>query len=69
MSHDRYVSPYNIGVLYAGLGEIDLAFRWLQKVEEDRSEWFAYINVDPRLDALHSDPRWVGILRSVGLRP
>ena len=67
LSHHRYVSAYNMGVLYAGLGEKDEAFRWLQKVEEDRSEWFALINVDPRLDALHTDPRFAGILRHVGL--
>ena len=66
MSHKRYVSPYNIGVLYVGLGDIDQAFRWLQKVDEDRSDWFLCVNVDPRLEALHSDPRWAGILRSVG---
>src|ERR1700674_2345652 len=63
----QYISAYNFAVLYAGLGEQDEAFRWLQKVEEDRSEWFAAVNVDPRLDALHSDPRFAGILRSVGL--
>ena len=66
-SRRRYISPYNFAVLYAGLGERDEAFRWLQKVEQDRSEWFAAVNVDPRLDALHSDPRFAGILRSVGL--
>ena len=66
-SRHRYISPYNFAVLYAGLGERDEAFRWLQKVEQDRSEWFAAVNVDPRLDALHSDPRFAGILRSVGL--
>jgi tetratricopeptide (TPR) repeat protein len=63
----QYISAYNFAVLYAGLGERDEAFRWLQKVKEDRSEWFAAVNVDPRLDALHSDPRFAGVLRSVGL--
>ena len=67
LSRKRYVSVYNIALLYAGLGERDEAFRWLQKVEQDRSEWFAAVNVDPRLDALHSDPRFAGVLRSVGL--
>ena len=67
LSGKRYVSAYNIGVLYAGLGERDEAFRWLQKVEDDRSEWFALINVDPRLDGLHGDPRFTRILRQVGL--
>jgi Flp pilus assembly protein TadD len=67
LSGRRYVSAYNFAVLYAGLGERDEAFRWLQKVEDDRSEWFAAVNVDPRLDVLHSDPRFAGVLRSVGL--
>ena len=67
LSGKRYVSAYNMGVLYAGLGERDEAFRWLEKVEEDRSEWFALINVDPRLDGLHGDARFAGILRKVGL--
>jgi hypothetical protein len=42
--------------------------RWLQKAYEDRSEKFAYIGVDPRLDTLHSDPRWAGVLRNAGLK-
>lgn len=67
LSRRRYVSAYDIAVLYAGLGERNEAFRWLQKVDEDRSEFFASVNVDPRLDALHSDPRFAVVLRSVGL--
>jgi serine/threonine-protein kinase len=67
LSGKRYVSAYNMGVLYAGLGDRDEAFRWLGKVEEDRSEWFALINVDPRLDGLHGDARFREILRHVGL--
>ncbi|MBV9222411.1 MAG: hypothetical protein JOY85_00160 [Acidobacteriaceae bacterium] len=68
LSRQRYVSAYNIAILFAGLGEKDETFRWLAKWEEDRSEWFAAVNVDPRLDYLHADPRFAGILRSVGLR-
>ncbi len=68
LSRKRYVSAYNIGLLYAGLGERDEAFRWLNQVEQDRSEWFAAINVDPRLDTFHSDPRFAVMLHSVGLR-
>ena len=66
-SRNRYISAYNFAVLHAGLGERDEAFRWLQKVEQDRSEWFAAVNVDPRLDGLHADPRFAAVLRSVGL--
>jgi RNA polymerase sigma factor (TIGR02999 family) len=67
ISRKRYVSAYQFAVLHAGLGEIDEAFRRLGDVERDRSEWFASVDVDPRLDALHSDPRFAAVLRSVGL--
>jgi len=67
LSARRYVPAYDIGLMYAGLGRWDDAFHWLQKVEQDRSEGFAYMNVDPRLGALHADPRFAGMLRSVGL--
>ena len=69
LSRKRYVSAYDIAVLYAGLNEQDAAFSWLRKVDEDRSEFFAAVNVDPRFDVLHSDPRWAAVLRSVGLAP
>jgi len=67
LSGQRYVSAYDIALLHAGLGEKEEAFRWLLKVEQDRSEWFAVVNVDPRLEGFHSDPRFASILRSVGL--
>jgi tetratricopeptide (TPR) repeat protein len=30
LSAERYVAPYNVAVIYAGLGENDEAFRWLR---------------------------------------
>jgi serine/threonine-protein kinase len=67
LSRRRYVSAYNFALLHLALGERDAAFDWLQKVETDRSEWFAMINVDWRLKALRSDPRFAALLRSAGL--
>jgi eukaryotic-like serine/threonine-protein kinase len=69
LSRRRYVSVYEFGVLYAGLGERNEAFRWLERVGEDRSEFFAVVNVDPRLEVLHSDPRFRALRRAVGLEP
>ena len=63
----RYVSAWDFALIHAGLGERDESFRWLQKVEEDRSEMFVLMNVDPRFDSLRADPRFPGVLRSAGL--
>ena len=67
MSRKRYVSAYNLGVLHLGLGEREVALQYLQKVREDRSEWFAMLNVDPRFADLHSDSRFREVVRSTGV--
>jgi len=48
----RYISPYDIAVIYAGLGEIDAAQSELAKAREDRSAWMVFYDVDPRLDGV-----------------
>jgi serine/threonine-protein kinase len=67
MSVSRYVSPYNIALIFAGLEDRDQAFAWLDKAVEDRSEWMHLISVDPRLDGYRDDPRFEALLRRVGL--
>lgn len=42
----------------AQIGNKDKAFEYLNKVYQDRKMWMAYIQVDPRFDALRDDPRF-----------
>jgi TolB-like protein/Tfp pilus assembly protein PilF len=63
----RYVSPYDIATVYAALGEKDQAFNWLHKAYDERSSWLAYLKVNPVFDNLRSDPRFIELLRRVGL--
>ena len=62
-----YVSPYQIAAIYAGLGETDQAFAWLEKAYTERSSWLVHITWDPRLANLHADPRFSGLVRRIGL--
>jgi hypothetical protein len=66
LSKQRYVSPYRIALIHAGLGNIDEAFLWLEKVYDERVEWMIYINVDPRLDSLRTDSRFSDLLGRLG---
>ncbi len=68
MSRKRYVSAYNLGVVHLGLGERESALQYLQKIRTDRSEWFAMINVDPRLAALRSEPRFQDVVSIAGFK-
>jgi TolB-like protein/DNA-binding winged helix-turn-helix (wHTH) protein/Flp pilus assembly protein TadD len=67
-SKTRYVSPYMIGVIWAGLGHKDRAFEFLEKSYAEKSSDLAYfIGADWRLDGLRSDPRFAELLRRMAL--
>lgn len=61
-----YVSPFNVAIIYAALGEKDQAFDWLEKAYEDRSLWMVFLKVDPRLDSIRPDPRFRHMLGRLG---
>jgi tetratricopeptide (TPR) repeat protein len=52
---------YELGVVYAALGDLDLAFKWFTHAVQERSGWIAYVPVDPRIDQLRPDPRFDGL--------
>lgn len=66
-SKEKYVSPYDIAIVHVGLGENDQAFTWLDRAFEERSLWLGYLNVEPQLDPLRSDPRFHDLRRRIGL--
>jgi hypothetical protein len=64
----RIGPPYNVAIIYAGLGEKDQAFAWLERAYKDRSYYLpVYLTTDARLDDLHSDPRFISLRRRIGL--
>jgi tetratricopeptide (TPR) repeat protein len=68
ISKRHYVSPYDVATIYAGLGDNDQAFAWLEKADEDRSGWLGlWLKVDPKFDNLRPDPRFRDLLRRIGL--
>ena len=67
LSKQRYVSPYSIACVYAGLNDKDQAFEWLERAYEERSFFMPLLEFDTVLDNLHSDPRFKELLRRVNL--
>jgi serine/threonine protein kinase len=49
------------------LGETDEAFVWLNQACDERRHYLKYINVDPTFDSLRSDPRFLELLKRMGL--
>lgn len=54
-SRSRYISPYDIAIIHAGLGDRDAALAKLKDAFDDRSAWMVFVDVDPRLDVLREE--------------
>ena len=63
LSKQRYVSPYYIATIYAGLGDAGKAMEWLEKAYKDHTGWLAYVKFQPEFARLNSDPRFQALLR------
>jgi len=67
LSSQKYVPPFTSALIYAGLGDKDRAFAWLEKANTERSVWLLWLKVDPKFDSLRSDPRFAEFMHRVGL--
>ena len=67
LSQTTYVPSYGVAAIYAALGRKDEAFVQLEKAYDERDSWMDYLGLDPRLDALRSDPRFVDLMRRMKL--
>lgn len=64
--------PLNVAGAYAAVGDKDRAFYWLEQAYKYRGRGtvgvaMIFINRDPGLEPLRSDPRYTDLLRRVGL--
>ena len=68
MSGRRYVSPADVAMVYAGLGDADSTFRWLEKAYETRAVGISQL---PSMyyDSVRSDPRYEPLRKRIGLPP
>lgn len=67
MSSRRFVSPFCTAVIYIGLGDKQRALEELEKAYEVRSQWMTLLKVDKMFGPLRSEPRFIELLKKVGL--
>lgn len=60
---------YNIGYVYAYLGDADSAFEWLEQAIVAEDAGLGEILSQPLFENLYSDSRWVPFLRKLGRAP
>lgn len=61
------MSSFSPAIIYVGLDEYEKALDLMEKAYEERCGWLAYLKVDPRLDPLRKEARFVHLLQRVGL--
>jgi tetratricopeptide (TPR) repeat protein len=66
LAKTRYVSSYYVGLIYASLGEPDLAVASLEKAFEERDARLLEV-FDPAFDGLRRDVRFQDLVRRIGL--
>jgi len=62
----RYISPYSLASVYAGLGDKPHAFDLLTRAGRERSSDLMYLRHDPGFANLHDDPRFAELARQIG---
>ncbi len=65
-STDKYVSPAELSILYAALGDTGKAFVLLEQAYAERDIQLTSLKVDPGYDPLRVDPRFQDLMRRVG---
>jgi TolB-like protein/DNA-binding winged helix-turn-helix (wHTH) protein len=66
-TRETYIPPYWVAVVYLYLDEKDNTFRWLQRAYRQNDPTLGWMKVDPMLDPIRSDPRYLDLLRKADL--
>jgi TolB-like protein len=61
--------PYQIGLIYAALGRKREALDWFERAYGMRDSTLVNLKADPRLEPLHSDPRFRSLLARMAFPP
>ena len=64
---ERYVSAALVAEVHVGLGETEEALTWLGEAERERSPELCWIGVRPAFSPLRAHPRFVELVRTIGL--
>ena len=63
----RFVPPYNVALLHAGLGDTDEAYEWLEQARLIRDVHMVFLTVEPKWDPFRDQPAFQSLLERCGL--
>jgi len=68
ISRAKYVPPYAMALINAGLGQRESAYTWLERAYDARDVHLIYLTVDPKWDSYRADPRFEALIARCGFR-
>jgi len=67
LAKKRYVAPFDLALLHIAMGMRDEGLAWLEKAVQDRGIEVISLKVDPRLESVRSDPRFIAAVERLRL--
>jgi adenylate cyclase len=64
---EHHISPYSIALVRFQLGDNDKGFELLERAYRDHDRYLFAMAIDPELDGVRSDPRYLSMLERIGL--
>jgi DNA-binding winged helix-turn-helix (wHTH) protein/Flp pilus assembly protein TadD len=62
LSRERFVPPYALALVHAGLGQKDSAMEWLERAWAARDVHLTFLPVDPKWDVFRAEARFAALL-------
>ena len=66
-SQQNHVPPTPMAALHFVLGDIDAGFLWLERACQEYDSWVRLLKTDTVFDPVRDDPRFLEILKKIGL--
>ena len=63
LARQQYVPAYDIAMIYAAFHDTENTLLWMGRAYEDRSTLMGAMGLEPQLDFLHDDPRFIDYVR------
>jgi hypothetical protein len=60
-----YVPPFDLAIIYLGIGDNGRAMNYLEQAYSVRSQWLTWLKMDPIFDPLRKTPRFIALMKKL----
>jgi tetratricopeptide (TPR) repeat protein len=64
-----YVPPFNLAIVYLGMGDSERAMDYLEHAYSAHNMWLALLKMDPMFDPLRKEPRFIALMKKLNFAP